>query len=271
MSTTTPATGAAPSVIATAHPPTIPAEQECSSAIFRRTHARAWPATILTARSFVSSAQAWCSRSACCPPSPSRTRPVPKPRSSSHGASAVRRRRWAQLHVQAYGEEVVLGVEADFSVYVQKYPDRAEQTAARGVATAAADADDDSPPNGDATTAPASAPAPSSGSSDLAEVWRLTHLHRPAGHAPGHEHGRARLAQHPAERQGPRHSRPGLRGLEDRVSVQRHAAVPNAATDSSDADYWAAIRAQEGDAHTRPLSAPDVKSVRTGARCLTGR
>ena len=170
MSTTTPATGAAPSVIATAHPPTIPAEQELLVGHLSE-DTRARLAGDHPDRAVIRQQRPGMVLALGVLPA----LPQPDPAGTETAQQLARRigrppsQMGASFHVQPDGEEVVLGVEADFSVYVQNYPDRAEQAAARGVATAAADADDDSPPTGDATTAPASAPAPSSGSSDLAE------------------------------------------------------------------------------------------------------
>ena len=261
MSTTTPATGAAPSVIATAHPPTIPAEQELLVGHLSE-DTRARLAGDHPDRAVIRQQRPGMVLALGVLPA----LPQPDPAGTETAQQLARRigrppsQMGASFHVQPDGEEVVLGVEADFSVYVQKYPDRAEQAAARGVATAAADADDDSPPTGDATTAPASAPAPSSGSSDLAEVWERYDIFT------------GRLDMHLDTSTGVRgsHSIPlnaKVRAILGPVFADSKTAypfsvtqqLPNAATDSSDADYWAAIRAQEGDARTRPLSAPDVE------------
>ena len=173
--------------------------------------------------------------------------PQPDPDSGETPAQLARRigRPPSQLgfttRVTPDNDKVTLGVEADFSFYVQRYPDRAEQAAARGsgatgnggngapagdgtdgVTSGGAGTEDGTPgTGGGAAGKPKAAPdhRPRRG------VGALRHLHRPPPARPRPRLRRARLAHHPAGRQGPRRARPRAHRPEHRLPVPHRPAA----------------------------------------------
>lgn len=188
------------------------------------------------------------------------------------------------------GDSLSVDFEADFSFYVQRYPDRAEQQAAHGTAadgsdpacpppsdashgarpdgpTATADGDG-APVSGDHAAAASTGTTgagggkgkgDNTGSSDLVEVWERFDI--PSG----------RITVPLDLTAGPRGSAtvaldaqvravlgPVLTDPRTAYPFKTSQQLPNAAAEGSDADYWNAIREQEGDARTRPLAPPDV-------------
>ncbi len=167
------------------------------------------------------------------------------------------------LRLAPGGGQAEIEVEAEFSVYVQRYPELNEQRESLGSAATSGDHDDDHGTGDDGSSIRTGngggQSPPLTGSSDLVEKWERLDL--VTGRMPvkldmvsgdrGSE--RVPLDTELKELLGPVFSDPNT--VYPFATSQQ---LPNAAVHGSDTDYRQAIAVQEGDARTRLLQPPQV-------------
>ena len=203
--------------------------------------------------------------------------PLPQPEDGSSESPEELARRWGRppsqmaLHFMHTpdGGKAEVAFDGKFSVYVQRYPELERQREASSVAAATGDDDGDDGAegegegkgsgNGKASGNGKGGAGGASGSTDLAEVWERFDIHIDRRQVElDLTQGNRGSVRVPLDREVRAVLDPVLRENETVYPFRTSQQLPNTAVQGSDADYRAAIGAQEADARTRPLTPPEV-------------